>query len=194
MSFASASAGNKSSQFTKDTFMKNRVVLKIFLVSVIAIQGVSGGVPHLFWVQRDIQEQEIKTTACKYTVLIASRKSDYKEAIVQKIVAALISDSICIRITGLKKLKKENEGDYHAVVLINTCMGWGIDIPVKKFLRRSKDPSAVIVYTTAAGDHWKPAMRRQKFDAVTSTSKKDKTDLITKSIVDKIMKRLAEKK
>jgi DNA-directed RNA polymerase subunit RPC12/RpoP len=173
----------------KEDMVKNAAFFSfvVFIVALCAFP-VFGGMPHVFWPEKDIASKEINLPSCAHKILIASRESDYKTGVVRKLAEELSSDSVYIKITGVRMLKKEKQKDYNAVVILNTCMGWRIDSKVKRFLKKCDIPSSVIVYTTSADIRWRPKMRKLKFDSITSASETDKTGEIVKVIADRIRK------
>lgn len=165
--------------------MKRRFFLfGVLLVSVMQLSCFS--VPHLIWPQKDIEISEVNEPALEKKVLVASRSSEFKDAVVGKIKEAFKDEQVYMKFIGVELLEKEKATDYDAIVMINTCMSWDMDRNVKGFLKRHEDQSNMIVLTTSGGGDWMPKMKGRNFDAVSAASKKEKVDEIASNIVDKI--------
>jgi hypothetical protein len=146
-------------------------------------------IPHLFWPQKDISPSKRTSKSAQHSVLIASRKSDFKEAVVERISSSISSGSYAVHIIGCEQLDTVNAAAYDAIVLINTCMSWAMDRNVNAFLRRTADHGRIIVLTTSADGKWAPRGRRRTFDAVTAASEMETADTVAQGIVEKIMAR-----
>lgn len=161
----------------------------IALLIVIATSQINCfSIPHLLLPKKDMQEKE--TGIIKYTkkILIGSRKSQFKDAVVSKVVEHFNNDSVYIKTAGLKRIKKESVKQYDVVILVNTCMAWGMDFKVKRFLRKYKNHPHIIVLTTSVDGKWMPKKRGRKFDAICSASGKNLVDKIAEDITGKIEK------
>ncbi len=111
-------------------------------------------------------------------MLIASRKSKFRIALVENMENHFKSSNINCKIIGLKQLSEENASDYNVIVLINTCMAWEMDRNVKKFLNHYQNHHNVIVLTTSSSGKWLPKKKELKYDAISSASKMVKVDNI----------------
>ena len=129
---------------------------------------------------------EINEPSQDNKILIAARKSEFKNAVVEKIKVAFSDESVYIKLIGVHELKGEKGENYSAVVIINTCMGWSMDRHVKKFLNRHEDQSKMIVLTTSGDGDWMPKMEGYSFDAISSASEKHEVDEVAKNIIDKV--------
>jgi hypothetical protein len=151
--------------------MFNRFIIpSMFAIIAASAPSFSFSIPHLFWPQKDITASEVNSPKLSQKVLIASRASTYKNALVEKIKQAFKNDSVYIKCIGMKQLKNENADGYGAIVLINTCMAWDWDRNVRSFLKSGKDTRAVIVLTTSGSGDWIPNKKKWNIDAVASAS------------------------
>ena len=164
--------------------MKKQMLFFLISSSLILLCGCTA--PQYIWPQRDIDLQEINQASLKKKILIASRKSEFKIAVVQKIKDAFKNQAVYIRIIGIEALKYEDANKYSAVVLINTAMGWKIDRKAEEFLEKHKDLNSIIVLTTSGGGDIMPDTEEYQIDAVSSASTKDKTEHIADKIISKI--------
>ena len=174
--------------------MKKRFLLfGILLLSASIMQVSCFSVPHLFWPQKDIQPNELNEPSLEKKVLVVSRSSEFKNAIVGRIGETFRDEPVYMKFIGLEQLEKEDGTNYATVVLINTCMSWDMDRNVKGFLKRHKEQSNMIVLTTSGGGDWLPKMKGRNFDAISSASQEDKIDEITDKIITKIRLLLQKK-
>jgi len=160
-------------------------IIGIIIILTVILQALGISVPHLFWPKKDIETSEQNQPSLEKKILIASRSSEFKNAVLEKIKEEFKNDSVYLKLTGLKKLKGEDIGSYNTIVLINTCMAGGMDPIAKGFVKRRKDKK-IIVLTTSGDGGWLPKIKDQSFDAVATASEKDKTDSVAKEIIDKI--------
>lgn len=130
--------------------------------------------------------QEINPSTLEKKILIASRLSDFKSAIVAKIVNAFRNQAVNIKIIGIDQLKYEDANQYSALVLINTAMGWAADRNVESFLDRYGTMDSIIVLTTSAGGDVLPETKDRRIDAMSSASIKDKIIPVANRIIRKI--------
>jgi hypothetical protein len=166
--------------------MNKRFILGALLLSLSIMQLSCFSVPHLFWPQKDIQPHELHEPSLGKKALVASRSSEFKDAVVEKIKSAFKDESVYVKFIGLEQLEKENGAEYSAVVLINTCMSWDMDRNVKAFLKRHKEQSNIIVLTTSGSGGWLPKMKGHNFDAISSASQEDKVDVVADEIITKV--------
>jgi len=57
-------------------------------------------------------------------VLIATQRSEFKEAVVSRVVEDLEKDLCYVKVIDLKQLKIDSATDYDAIVVVNTCKAW----------------------------------------------------------------------
>jgi hypothetical protein len=171
---------------------KRFLVFIIMLLSLSLIQANCTSVPHLVWPQGNIGAGEINEASLGKGVLVASRSSEFKDAIVERIKAAFTDKPVYVRFIGVGQLEEEDGTGYDAVVLINTCMGWNMDRHVKAFLDRHGDQSHMIVLTTSGDGNWLPKMEGRNFDAISSASQKDRIKGVSDNIIDKVTLLLQE--
>ncbi|WP_419661115.1 hypothetical protein Dvar_15360 [Desulfosarcina variabilis str. Montpellier] len=156
----------------------------LFLLFFVIAGGCTA--PHYIWKQEDVMMREINQPSLEQKVLIASRDSEFKQALVDKITAALADRSIYIKIIGIENLADENAGAYSAVVIINTAMGWTVDVPVEKFLKKYGTMNSIIVLTTADGGDVLPDMDERNIDAMSSASVMDQVEPLADTIIAKV--------
>ena len=170
-----------------------RVYRLVSLASLcICLVHLSCAIPRLIWPQDDIRAYELNPLSLEDKVLVASRSSEFKDSVVARIREAFDGQPVYVRFIGLEDLKHENAGAYKAVVLINSCIAWGMDPDVEGFLKRSKDQSNIIVLTTSGAGDWLPKMEGRDFDAIACASKSINVDRVASEIITKIRALLSE--
>lgn len=142
--------------------------------------------PHYLWPQRDIRYSETNQQTLEKKLLIASRDSAFKRELVHRITAVYGSRPIYIRTIGIEALADEDAGDYAAVVLITTCMGWTVDVEVERFLYKYGHLSSIIVLTTSAGGDVLPDLENRNIDAISSASVIDRAQPLAQEMIAKI--------
>ena len=161
-------------------------IRSIFTVSLIVLLQLSCGVPRAIWPQKDIESISLNAPTLDRKLLIASRQSEFKDNVVQQIRAGFENEPVYIKFIGLKDLKEESGSDYTAVVIINTCIAWGLDRFVQAFLKKTSDQSHLIILTTSSNGKWTPKTEEREFDAISSASKIERAREVTESIIQKI--------
>ena len=118
-------------------------------------------------------------------VLIATQKSDFKQAVISEIRDTLESNSCYIKVVDVKRLPNESTQSYHAIIILNECMAGRPDPRVESFIDNVFDKEKLIILTTGRLESWKPESRR--VDAMTSASVMDQSKAIGHSIAGKAL-------
>jgi hypothetical protein len=143
-------------------------------------------VPQYIWPQKDINAEDINQSALKKKLLIVSRDSEFKNAIVQRIKEAFKDKEVYIKIIGINRLENEDPNDYSATLILNTAMGWRIDKKVESFLKKYGKVRTIIVITTSAGGDILPDLKGRNIDAISTASVIDKTDEVADLVKNKL--------
>jgi len=159
---------------------------EILLLLFLSLLSISCTAPQYFWPQEDIVFQEINEPSLDKKVLVASRESEFKKEIVQKIKDNLSNRSVYIKIIGIENLKNEDANQYSAVVVLNTAMGWKADRKVESFLTRFGNLKTIIVLTTSDGADVLADTEDRQIDAIASASTKNEVNNISNNIISKI--------
>ena len=146
--------------------------------------------PQHFWPQKDIVGTDEGIIHGEKMVLIASRSSEYKIGLVAELQKQLASAQISHKTIGVKQLDKVDSMDYNAVVVINTCLAWGLDNDVSHFLDRQKTTANIILLTTSGDGLWLPDKRGRDFDAICGASIKANISDVAQYLMERIRKRL----
>ncbi len=117
----------------------------------------SMGIAETYEVNPQIQER---------SVLIATQGSKYKNAIVEKIVEHLKTETIYIKVTDVSNLEKVDESVWSAILVIHTCEMWEPPVEVSTFLNNLKNKDKIVVLTTSGDGDYK----MENVDAITGAS------------------------
>lgn len=162
-------------------------ILKSKTIAVIAVLILSGcAVPRHFWPQKDLTRFEMGDRTSDKKVLIASRYSEFKDDVLKAVKHAFEDKPVYIKFTGLEDLAKEDASMYSVVVIINTCMAWGMDPKVDVFLATQKYQKNIIVLTTSGEGNWLPDLDALNIDAMASASSPEKVFEISSQIIERI--------
>ena len=142
--------------------------------------------PQYIWPQKDIDAEEINQSTLEKKVLIASRNSEFKNAILQRIKDAFQDQDVYIKIIGIENLEDKDPNQYSATLIINTAMGWKIDKKVESFLAKNGNLKSIIVLTTSNGGDILPDLEGRNIDAISTASIIEKTEQVAETIINKL--------
>jgi hypothetical protein len=160
----------------------NRIIFFIILI-VICISGCA---------PPPMVTSTIGTVDSKNRLLIATQKSEFKEAIVSKVVKSFEGNNIFIEVTDLADLSNKLIEDYKAIIILNDYKFFQINRNTKKFLKNVNDyERRKIVLLTTAGSP-KLMIKSSEVDAISSASITGNTDTISDEIIQKVNTLLSE--
>jgi len=147
------------------------------------------------WPQHDIEAYQLGVPSMQPRILIVSRSSDFKHAILAYLELSLNdeldrSGSLYVRFIGIDHLPVEQSEDYDAVVILNTCIASGLDPKVKRFLERETDHDKFIVLTTSGDGDYLPDPAKYGVEAISSASTKARVQPVVSRIQDALRTRL----
>ncbi len=160
------------------------------LCAVVTLMAASCAMPRAFWPQKDVSQTQMAAADRAPVVLMASRSSAFKEALVKKLSADLAAREIGVKIVGIGDLKDIRAEDYDAVVLINTCLAWGLDNEVQAFVDRYPRNERMIVVTTSGEGSWLPPKEDSAYDAISSASNLTRVDAVAREVTLRLYPRL----
>ena len=128
---------------------------------------------------------------CGKRILIATERSEFKDAVVQKIVAKSEEEGWFVKATDLRELPEEPTAEYQAVAIVNTCKAGRLSRHVRKVLDVADEQARgkMILLTTAGDEDWQANV--PGVDAITSASKEGKADAVAEIMIEKVNARLA---
>jgi uncharacterized membrane protein len=113
-----------------------------------------------------VSPYEVNVDVKQKSLLIATQGSEFKEAIVKRIVEHYEAQPIYIKVTDVTNLDKENESDWDAILVLHT---WEYDKPqpdAEAFLNKIQNQDKIVVLTTS-GNH---ESKMEEVDAITGAS------------------------
>lgn len=123
-------------------------------------------------------------------ILIAAEKSEFKDAVVEKITKDAEEKELSAKVIELKQLPDESVDAYEAVVIVNTVWAWRLRGDAKKFLKdlTEEQRGKVILVSTAADESWET--KQEGVHAITSASKMNNVDKVSGFVVEKLAEML----
>lgn len=159
-------------------------IIAIAITLLLPLKGCA--VPQKMWPQKDMAGSRISGAADAPRILLASRSSEFKAALVGKLSAMMASDGMRLDITGIEELETVDSSSYDVVVVISTCLAWGFDDRVRSFIEsRPRHDNMIFVTTSASGD-WMPEKKELSYDAISSASELADVDSVARNIMSSI--------
>lgn len=160
----------------------------ILVISVFAIAAVSVrcSMPRRLWSGRDIVATELHDPTEGKRVLVASLSTEFKDAVVARIMELFKDDPVYIKFIGLGALENEDADLYSAVVVINRCVAWGMSPKAQSFVDRYHDRDHIVVLTTSGDGEWAPDRSDASYDAITTASVKTDVNIVADKISARI--------
>jgi hypothetical protein len=153
---------------------------KVFKLIILLLVAGCAGNPVLEITEKGNKASDIR-------VLFAVESSDFKDELLEKVVAGLDSD-VYIKITDIGNLPEEKTEDYNAVVIFTVKRVFSINRKASDFIKNTSEPDKIIIYFTEAGSSRIPKSL-EDVDAVSSASQKENISDIAENIVNKIKQR-----
>lgn len=121
-------------------------------------------------------------------VLIANQGSEFKDAVVEKLLDDMRESSISFTVQKLNTLGRVKPEEWDAVVILHTVKIGSINKNVERFFNRIDDYSKVIVCTTC-GDK---DMVSEKYgiDSITAASKEEEVSTLTQQVEKRLQNML----
>jgi hypothetical protein len=102
----------------------------------------------------------------KHQILIATQGSEYKNAVVEGVIAAAKQRQMTVQVIDVSALSSVNVEDWSAVLILHTWESWEPQVDAKLFTQRHPNHDKIIILTTSGqGD-----LKMQGVDAITSAS------------------------
>jgi hypothetical protein len=121
-------------------------------------------------------------------VVVATRKTEFKDAVVNKVQEALQGKPVELQVVDLEKLAEADTGDAKAVVILDHVWASKVSKEAQAFLGSDANKDKAILVATAKKVEWRyddPAV-----DAVTSASQLANVDQIIEFVVAQLGDRL----
>lgn len=134
----------------------------IFVLALAAILVSHGCAPKM------VKTVAIGDPRAALRVLISSESSDFKQAVIEQVVAGYDKRDLYFRITDLQNLADETAADYTAVIIINSCVAWQLNPRANAFINQAGSLERIILLTTAGNQDWQAGVAG--VDAITAAS------------------------
>jgi hypothetical protein len=146
--------------------------------------------PQLMSPRKDLPPSEMIGKTGGNVVLVASRSSEFKKALVEKLIEEVVSAGMAQKTVGVGDLNKINPSEYDVIVVISNCVAWGLERDVQMFLNRQNKHASIVLVTTSGNGGWLPDKGDRDFDAISSASKMTTVDVVVRDVLAKINARL----
>lgn len=170
----------------EDRRVRRQTLLSALLAALCMTNLTCSAIPRGVSPESDIEQHRAAYGDARQSLLVASRSSEFKDALVGSIEEGFEGESVAITFIGLQDLRDESAEDYDAVILINTCIAWSLDPQVDTFLHKYRDEGNIIVVTTSGDGRWEPKKQNREFDTVASASEIASVDAVAGEIVEKV--------
>jgi hypothetical protein len=160
------------------------VLVPLLLICPLLLSSCSVG--RKLTPQSDISAYTVGDEEFETRILFASRDSDFKVEVARRIGEALKDRPVYVKFVGIDQLGGEDASAYSAVIILTTCLAWGMDSTTESFLRDNNDFDNIIVLITSGAGDWTPDMEGRNFDAVTSASVLADAESVADEILGKV--------
>jgi hypothetical protein len=123
---------------------------------------------------------------CRRRLLIASERSEFKDAVVNSVVDAVRAEVCYLKLVDITNLRHESPNAYDAVVILSACKAWKPNPEADLFVERSSAREKIILVSTALG----PKCREEppEVNAITAASRLHHADDLVRTIEEHVRK------
>lgn len=133
---------------------------------------------------RSVPEVRHAVVNARFSILIASDASDFKDAVRRRVFEHYKTYSN-VEVVNIRRLKTIKADDFDAVLIIDTCLGWSHFNPtMKAFIDAAHQPEHVILFMTVDDTEWK--FTYQSVDAITSASLIEDEERVAADLIQKL--------
>ncbi|MHC5033855.1 MAG: hypothetical protein ACYTFZ_02300 [Planctomycetota bacterium] len=135
-----------------------------------------------------VEQRQLHDDALDRKVLIASRDTDFKNAVLTKVLDAFGEEHVFVQVVDVSDLAAQDTKRFDVVVILDRVWAWSLSGPTKEFLAKEADQDRVVLLATSADPDWvcgDPAV-----DAVTAASRKADVDAVAQDLIVRIRSRL----
>ncbi|MBY0436454.1 MAG: hypothetical protein K2U26_20360, partial [Cyclobacteriaceae bacterium] len=140
------------------------------ILAVLVLLGAISIVFFLWYLQKHKMEEaqpfEINTMAMEKHMLIATQGSEFKNAVVEGVIAQLKPYDIFIKVIDVSQLPNIKEQDWSAIVILHTWEYSKAQKDAQRFVETAPDKNKIVALSTSGGGAEKIA----GIDGVTSAS------------------------
>lgn len=135
-----------------------------------------------------ISSYEVNSPALKNKLLIASQGSQYKDALVSRVISGLKRSSVYIKVIDVTLLNNEDSTKWNAILIVSAVEMGKNQKEVVAFISAIKDKNKVVMHNTAGDGEWKD--QSTGIDTMTSASPMVDVDNHAEILLSKIEKLL----
>lgn len=151
-----------------------RWVAIILLSMLVTLQACARSVPEVRHV----------VVNARYSLLIASDASEFKDAVRGRVVDHYKTYSN-VEVVNIGNLKTRQTDNFDAVLIIDTCLGWSRFNPsMKAFLDGAQDPDRVVLFMSVDDTEWD--FSYQGVDAITAASHMEDEARVAADLIQKL--------
>lgn len=121
----------------------------LFIALTLFSVAFTKTVPSALMGHKDVPDSSFGNPIYSTKILVASRKSEFKNRLAYTVADSLSADSIYVEVSGVKKLKNLDIEKYSAIIIINRCLSWQIDNKVQDFFKDYPNYKKVVLVTTS---------------------------------------------
>ncbi len=171
----------------------NRSLIRTgILLFAILILEMSCNVPRIMWPKEDVQVSEVNSPELKTRLLIASRTSPFKEMVVKRLKEYYADKDVYVKVIGVDQLRKENMRDYTCVLIMSSCIAWGVEPQVQTCIEGNPYYYGFVVFATSGKGTWKPGLRHEELDTISGASIMASVDEKSQELATRIDRRMKE--
>ena len=161
--------------------MKNPMVLLIFIPLFVCLlpficTGEQG------WADTDNQLAQSNGDSAR--VFIATQSSKFKDALLANIMSSLDAQSVSYEVADVSALKKIDEKDYKAVVIIQYVKAGRINSNVRRYLDKTENMGEIVLVTTSGSGN--PKTDTWDIDTISAASEMNDLDKITQTVLSRL--------
>lgn len=162
-------------------------VLKIILISLgslIALVVLLNVIFFFGMTQKPAKPFEVNSPNLDKKILIATQGSNFKKSLVSNIIENIKEKSVYIKVIDVGTLPEIQKDRWNAVVIINSIQMGKFAKGVDEFLSKTDDNDNMILLNLGSATN--EALEKYSIDTISSASKKDNIDNLSKKILEKI--------
>jgi hypothetical protein len=161
------------------------VVKKIVLHLILYVSSI-GTIAGIWTAERGQAWSDglVQTSGGAPQVFIARQRSEFKDALVSNITLRLDAQSIPYEVVDISSLKKLDEQDYKAVVIIQYVKAGRINGKVRRYLDTTADMDKVVLVTTSGSGNTMTG--KWDIDTISSASEMSDIDKVTRTVLSRL--------
>lgn len=158
--------------------MKKQIALSIFVFVLVCLPTlICTG--EQAWA--DDHKRIAQSNAHSARVFIARQSSEFKDALLENITSRLDAQSVSYKVADVSALKKIDEGNYEAVVIIQYVKAGRINGNVRRYLDKTENMGKIVLVTTSGSGN--PRTDAWDIDTISAASEMNDLDKITRTVL-----------